>query len=266
MPSTPTSQLPPHAPQRGDEDVYDGPAPARRGDSRMAQRRRSGGILGALRSGRLPAALVALSAAVLLYAFLGSGDFVISQVTVEGVMQGDANEIATVARALDEPLFTIDASSAAARVAALPYVQSASVRTRFPGEVVVRVEERTPVIVWVTPGGAFRLDAAGRVLYAGDDPALPHVSAEVALQPGDELSAATVQAALAITRTLGTALQSLSVSLVDGLTGTLRDGRIVVFGSTERTPEKLAVYQATAGAGLEWERLDLREPDRPYYK
>ncbi len=247
-----------------------GPPPTRKpGPSRRSQRAgdpRPSLLTHWLRSGRLPALLLAIGAAVMLYAFIGSGDFVIERVTVKGAVLADPNEVATVAETIDAPLFTIDASEAAARVAALPYVRSATVRTRFPGEVVVSIEERVPAIVWVTPGGAVRVDEAGRVLFAGDDPELPHVSADVALAPGQWVPVTQVQAALAIARTLGSTLQVLAVTAVDGLTGTLNDGRIVVFGGTERTPEKLAVYQATTGAGLEWERLDLREPDRPYYK
>lgn len=243
-----------------------GRTPARPTRSRRGGRRGPSLLTLWLRSGRLPALLLAIGAGVMLYAFIGSGDFVIERVTVNGAVRANPNDVATVAQTIDEPLFTIDASAAAARVAALPYVRSATVRTRFPGEVVVSIEERVPAIVWVTPGGAVQVDEAGRVLFIGDDPALPHVSADVALVPGQQVPIAQVQAALAIARTLGGTLQSLAVTAVDGLTGTLGDGRIVVFGGTERTPEKLAVYQATTGAGLEWERLDLREPDRPYYK
>lgn len=227
---------------------------------------RHGGIL---RSGRIPAAVVVVACGILLYGFLLSGDFLVASVVVRGTSLGDPAEVVTVADAIGEPIFSIDASMAAERVARLPYVERVVVRTRFPDKVTITVVERQPDLAWRAGGQTWLLDRRGHVLtgtaIVPDD--IPTIQSELdAPVVGDTLDPAVVAAGVAAAEALGEAAEESRWTRDDGLVATLRDGRTVILGSPDRMPLKLAVYQTVAASGAAWQILDLREPDRPYYK
>lgn len=75
-----------------------------------------------------------------------------------------------------DPLVRIDPGAAAARIEALPWVESASVRRDWPGTVQVVVEERVAVGVAGSGAGATLLAADGTVLGPAGDADLPRVS------------------------------------------------------------------------------------------
>ncbi len=241
-----------------------GAAPASRV---VASRRQGGGDI--LRSGRIPAAVVVIACGILLYGFLLSGDFLVASVVVRGTSLGDPAEVAMVADAIGEPIFSIDAGQAADRVARLPYVERVAVRTSFPDKVTITVVERRPALAWQAGGQTWLLDRRGHVL-TGSAPlpeGIPTVVSELeAPRVGDALDPAIVAAGVAAAETLGTVATEARWTRDDGLVATLRDGRTVIFGSPDRMPMKLAVYQTVVASGAAWQILDLREPDRPYYK
>ena len=121
----------------------------------------------------MPAFFVLAGAMLLLYGFLLSGDFLVGSVVVKGTDIGDPAQIVTTADAIGEPIFTIDASESAERVAALPFVESVTVSTRYPDEVVISVVERTPVVLWQVGSQAFLVDAHGNVLAEQSRDGLP---------------------------------------------------------------------------------------------
>jgi cell division protein FtsQ len=220
-----------------------------------------------LRSGRLPALLVMVGGFVLLYGFLFSGDFLVASVVVKGTDIGDPAQVVTTADAIGEPIFTIDASESAERVAALPYVESVTVRTRYPDEVVISVVERTPAVLWQVGSRAFLVDAHGNVLAEQVRDGLPLVIAEE--EPpvvGDTIDAERVAAIIAVRETLADRLEDLRWVPDDGLVARLTDKRIIILGSADRLPLKLAVYGEVARLTEPWSLLDLREPDRPFYE
>lgn len=232
-----------------------------------AGRRHRGGSI--LRSGRIPAAVVVVACGILLYGFLLSGDFLVASVVVRGTSLGDPAEVATVADAIGEPIFSIDASQAADRVARLPYVERVAVRTRFPDRVTITVVERQPVLAWQADGQTWLVDKRGHVLTgaAPTPDGVPVVVSELdAPRVGDTMDPAVVASGIAAYETLGEVATEARWTRDDGLVATLRDGRTVIFGSPDRMPMKLAVYQTVVGSGAAWQILDLREPDRPYYK
>ncbi|HCG30955.1 MAG TPA: FtsQ-type POTRA domain-containing protein [Thermomicrobiales bacterium] len=232
-----------------------------------SDRRRHGG--GVARSGRIPAGVIVVACGILLYGFLFSGDFLVASVVVRGTSLGDPAEVATVADAIGEPIFSIDASQAAGRVARLPYVERVTVRTSFPDKVTITVVERQPVLAWQAGGQVWLVDTRGHIL-TGSAPApdgVPTIVSEMdAPAVGGTLDPAIVAAGVAATQTLGTVSTEVRWTRDDGLVATLRDGRHVILGSPDRMPMKLAVYQTVVGSGAAWQLLDLREPDRPYYK
>jgi cell division protein FtsQ len=221
----------------------------------------------ALRSGRLPALCFALAAAILLYGFLWSGDFLVRSVVVEGAHLGNPAEIVTTGDAIGEPIFRIDAADAAERVARLPYLERATVRTRFPDEVVIRVVERVPVVSWQVGDRSFLVDAEGHILAEAVDASLPLVVAETDVpRVGGTVRAEEVAAVIAASAAFGEHIEELRWTRAEGLVARLIDTRLVILGDVERLPLKLAVYAEVAKLDADWTTLDLREPDRPYYK
>lgn len=232
-----------------------------------ASRRRSGlSIADAARSGRLFAAITALAGLVLLYGFLLSGDFLISSVVVNGTRLGDPAEVVAVADTIGEPIFTVDAASAAERVATLPYIERASVSTGYPDEVTITVVERVPVAVWQSLGRSYLVDSSGNVLAERGDGQLPLVIDDVK-QPvvGGRLDPMDVAAVISIRETFAERSVVLTRTRVEGFI-VERGKQIIVLGGPEALPKKLAVWREVAALDRSWDYLDLREPDRPYYK
>lgn len=222
-------------------------------------------LSGALRSGRLPALLVVLACALLLYGFLNSGAFAVSRVEVRGVSLGDAGAVAAEARALNESVFRVDSDAIADRVAQQPTVDSAAVHAELPDRVVIEVVERTPALAWQAGGETLLVDARGHVLATGAPGALPTIAtAGPAPALGATLPVARVTAALAIAAALQGQAQQLRWSDADGFVATLSGNRTLQLGDETDVPRKLAAAQAVLAASGNWTLLDVSEPDRPY--
>lgn len=235
----------------------------RRGRAARAQRE----LGNFLRTGRLPALLGVIGALVLLYGFLFSDDFLIASVEVRGVQLGDSAEVAQVAGALGESIFRIDAGHAAQRIAALTYVESVTVETKFPDRVVLAVRERVPVLVWQTDVERLLVDGQGFVIGPGQSTTLPTLKVQNGVTESSEShDASIVASALAIHDDLGPGLQRLSLTAESGFVAALTNGRTVVFGDASETPLKLAILSEVEQLQESWSLLDLREPSRPYYK
>lgn len=230
-------------------------------------RRRAGVSLAeGARSGRLFAAIATLAGLVLLYGFLLSGDFLISSIVVTGTRLGDPAEVVAVADAIDAPIFTVDAAAAAERVAALPYVERATVSTMYPNEVAITVVERVSVAVWQHGERSFLVDSSGNVLAERGASGLPTVVDEVD-QPvvGATLNSFDVAAGIAIHEAFADREIVLSRTRVEGFI-VERGEQTIILGGAEALPRKLAVWRELSARDDFWQVLDLREPDRPYYR
>jgi len=211
---------------------------------------------------------VLLAGLGLLYGFLFSGDFLVGTVTVRGTTLGNPAEIVTVAEAIGEPIFTIDATDSAERVARLPYVERVEVTTSFPDEVIITVVERIPAVVWSAAGRTFLVDARGYVLAESSNTTLPVVTIEGdAPEVGTRVDTREVAAVIAIRDALMPDLVSIERTARNGLVARLNGQQMVIFGDDGRIPAKLAVYgELIRQNRADWTLLDLREPDRPYYE
>jgi len=108
------------------------------------------------------AALVALAA----LAVLGSGLFAIDDVSVGGNVYTDKNRLDAV---IDElkgtPVLLADTEAAERALEAIPWVETARVRAKWPSSATIEIRERTPVATMRGADGRFRvLDDEGRVL------------------------------------------------------------------------------------------------------
>ena len=240
-----------------------------RATTRRSRRQRFHGAVRALIvTGRLPAFMLSVGLAVFVVGFLISHDFVVRSVVVEGNQAAFAGSIVDASGALGQPIFRLDTAEVARRVSAHPAVASASVSARFPDTVVVHLTERVPVLVWQVGTRAVLVDDHGWVIAEAYDAKLPRVFEAQGDLPaiGGQLPPQRVQAALSITSRLGAALSSLQYDPATGLTAQLADSRTVVLGEADRLPLKLSVLEAALKLPDHWSRLDVREPDRPYYQ
>jgi hypothetical protein len=111
------------------------------------------------------------------------------------------------------------------------------------------------------------VDANGMVMKTGTLDGLPRVeSTSLNLQPGSIVDPELVAAAAALEETLEAEVDLITWNQQTGFTVQLRNDRLVMFGSPERFPRKLVIYQEMRTAPLSWRVLDLREPDRPYFE
>lgn len=202
----------------------------------------------------------------------------IDGIRVVGADRSDASALlARSGLAEGLPMLDIDSRRAAAAMAHEPWVESALVERRWPGTVVVRIRERTPVAAIAVGDEAVLADRTGRVLArvpaalagegviavsAEDDTELPSagVTLDGELHEAVTVAAATIDAvpdrrlALLIDRAGGRGL----VLVVDG-------GVEAVIGGSDDLPAKLTAL-ATLLARVEPSRgstIDLRVPSAP---
>lgn len=138
-------------------------------------------------------------------------------------------------------ILRIDTAAMAARVATLPKVRSARVQRVLPSTVRVRIEERTPVLYYDTPEGAHLLDS-GSIEYA-IEPAPIGVPRLLTAKPGgaDTLTRAAVAVVTALPPELEIQVETVHAATVSDISLTLRDGRTVLWGSSEDGERKSAV-------------------------
>ncbi len=239
------------------------------GERRRPKRSRVRGYFKAVSvNGRLPAFLLSVGLSVLVFGFLFSNDFPVRVVVVEGNNVAYADSIVERSGAMGKSIFTLDTGDVARLVADHPAVASADVRAELPDTIVVQVRERLPEVVWQTGDQTVLVDDHGRVIASGDDKSLPRViqTSGTAPSPGERVPADIVQAATYLTQELGTSLTALGYDSTSGLIAQLDSGRTVVLGSGDRIPLKLSVLSSALKMSQQWSRLDVREPDRPFYQ
>ncbi|MEV0105407.1 FtsQ-type POTRA domain-containing protein [Nocardia sp. NPDC050799] len=138
-------------------------------------------------------------------------------------------------------ILRIDTAAMAARVATIPKIRSARVQRVLPSTVRVRIEPRTPVLYYDSPEGAHLLDADG-IEYA-IEPAPIGVPQLVTARPGgaDELTRAAVAVARVLPPALEVQVETIRAVGASEISLTLRDGRTVLWGSSEDGERKSAV-------------------------
>jgi cell division protein FtsQ len=157
-----------------------------------------------------------------------------------------------------DPLARVDLEEVRARVEQLPAVRRAEVTRAWPHAVAVTVVERTAIGVVERGGSHFLVDVDG-VLFrevAGPDPGLPSILA------GDDRAATEAAQVVAVLPSdVARRVERLDAPTMDSITLHLRDGRQVVWGSSEqpqRKAEVLAVLVKREGAVL-----DVSVPSAP---
>ncbi|MEU1982634.1 FtsQ-type POTRA domain-containing protein [Nocardia sp. NPDC019395] len=163
-------------------------------------------------------------------------------VRIEGAGTISEDQIRELLQLPDQgSILRIDTAAMAARVASIPKVRSARVQRVLPSTMRVRIEERTPVLYYDSPDGAHLLDADG-VEYAVE-PAPIGVPELLTARPGtaDTLTRAAIAVVAVLPPELAVQVESVHAESVSDISLTLRDGRTVLWGSSEDGERKSAV-------------------------
>jgi cell division protein FtsQ len=162
------------------------------------------------------------------------------------------------------PLLQINTNQIADRVAAIRRVASARVQRQYPSALRITIVERVPVAVKDFPDGPHLFDRDGVDFATGPPPpALPYI--DVADPgPNDPTTKAALQVLLALRPEVASEVGRIAAPSVASITLTLGDGRVVIWGTTDRTEEKaekLAALLTQPG-----KTYDVSSPDLPTVK
>jgi cell division protein FtsQ len=162
------------------------------------------------------------------------------------------------------PLLQIKTNQVADRVAAIRRVASARVQRQYPSALRITIVERVPVVVKDFPDGPHLFDRDGvDFATAPPPPALPYI--EVANPgPTDPATKAALQVLMALRPEVAGQVGRIAAPSVASITLTLGDGRVVIWGTTDRADEKaekLAALLTRPGRSY-----DVSSPDLPTVK
>lgn len=211
----------------------------------------------------IAAALVVL-AAIATWVVAFSPVFGVRTVTVRGEKDVSVEQILAAADVSHgTPLVRVNTDAAALRIEAIDGIYSARVSTSFPSTLVISVVERTPVGVVQHAGRYVLVDRTGDQ-YRTVDTAPDHLPVFVVPVGTDARTTggavATVAAALP-TKIRG---QVASIQALDprAITLLLTDGRVVAWGSVERSAEKARVLPLLLEQ--KGHQFDVTDPTRPF--
>jgi cell division protein FtsQ len=183
----------------------------------------------------LPAVLIA--AGVYLLGF--SSVLGVRTVRVTGlVLLTEQQVLDTAAIPHGSPLLRLDTGAVAARLRALPEVASVRVTTRLPSTVAITVSERVGV-GYLAEGAKFEIYDSSDVGFrlVGTKPkTVPELVA--GSQPDGPEALAAAQVAGDVGAGIRARLTSVSAATTQSVTLILRDGRIVLWGGTDRDADK----------------------------
>lgn len=242
--------------------------------------------------GRALAMTLLVGAAWVVYDSASSDRFQVRSVRVLGTVLLSRAEIEKVAAVTGANVFWVDRGQVAARVRALPLVQTAQVNVVLPDTVEVSVVERQPAAFWQSGGESYLVDREGIILKAVDsdtqqaracagqpcDPRLAPMPI-VAQVDGPPLAAGSQVAAgaLAASARLATLLPKAGVEPLgfewspdSGLEVPTRDGWRARFDDQASVDQQVAslrsirdeLSRTTTPAAL----IDVRFGERPYVR
>lgn len=162
------------------------------------------------------------------------------------------------------PLLQVDTDAVAERVAAIRRVASARVQRQYPSTLRVTVIERVPVVVKDFPDGPHLFDKDGVDFATAPPPAgVPYLDADNP-GPSDAPTKAALQVMTALRPEVAGQVGRVAAPSVAAITLTLTDGRVVVWGTTDRTEEK--ALKLGALLTQPGQTYDVSSPDLPTVK
>ena len=162
------------------------------------------------------------------------------------------------------PLLQINTDEVADRVATIRRVASARVQREYPSTLRITITERIPVAVKDFPDGPHLFDRDGVDFATGPPPpALPYLDVDNP-GPADPATKAALEVLTSLRPEVATQVGRVAAPSVASITLTLTDGRVVVWGTNDRTEEKaekLGALLTQPG-----HTYDVSSPDLPTVK
>jgi cell division protein FtsQ len=209
------------------------------------------------------AAVVVLAVGVTwLVAF--SSVFGVRSVQVRGTHALSAAQVRIAAAITNgTPLVRVDTAAITRRVEKLPDVESAQVSTSFPSTVMITVNERKPIGFVQTGGHDMLVDHTG-YQYRAVAKAPVHLPRFVVPAGTDALTTggAVATVAAALPASLLSKVTSIEALDANAITLVLDRGRIVAWGSADRSADKARILPALLKQS--GTRFDVTDPDQPF--
>lgn len=208
-------------------------------------------------------------AGVLVVVVLAAGSWVIwfssllalRTIDVGGTDQTVASAVrVALAHHEGSPLARIGIADAEAEVRALPEIAEVEVIRQWPDTLVVNVKARTPVAVTAANGALWLLDSSGFAYRQVEAAPAGLVTLELASPgPDDPATAAALTVLGAMTAEFRAQVGAIVAGSPFAVTVNLKDGRVVMWGSADRSPRKMQITPAL----LEQpgQVFDLSDPD-----
>lgn len=200
------------------------------------------------------------------WVLLGSKLLVVRHVEVTGTKLAPRDRVEAAAGiSLGSPMARLDTGAVRGRVERLREVASARVERSWPATVRIVVTERTPrAVVAGRDGRYYQLDASGVTVTDGTSrpPGLPLLSV-ASPGPSDPSSLAALRVVEALPGALRQKLAEVQAPSPEAVTLRLSDGLSIVWGSNERTSEKLRLVDALrhSAAGRSANTIDVSSPE-----
>ena len=218
--------------------------------------------------------LIAVGSVLALVLFVLVGVFTplmsVREVRIEGAVTVNVDEIAAALERFDGvPLALVNENEVLDTLSGFPLIQRFAVERVPPHTLVVRIQERTPVLALETDGVMRLYDAAGVLIAEGvDRPQGVPLGGEGV---GDTASDA-FRAAATIVRDMPAGLRE-QLSTADATTGQdvtfrLTSGVEVVWGNADETKRKSLVLQTMLAslAGQSVSHIDVSSVDAPIFR
>jgi cell division septal protein FtsQ len=207
-----------------------------------------------------------------IYAVFDSPNFYVFAAEIQGNTAITPNEIYAVSDIEGMSAFWINPHDVEARIESLAGIKSAQVKIRLPARVIIKVEERSPELIWQTGDARWWIDAEGTVVPPrGDLPgALTIIDSDAQpVAPGQQLDPQILAATHSLHRLLPE-LPVMNYSRSTGLSFTTAEGWPVYLGDGKNMDAKLTILVALRkellAKGVSPQFIDVRFVERPFYK
>lgn len=194
------------------------------------------------------AIIASASAAVLWFAPV----LTVATISVDGTERLEPAQVAAASEiSVGENLLHVDAGAAAAQIAELPWVASATVERAFPDTVRIEVRERDTLAVITAEDGPHLIDSHGEEFII-DVP--PEGTVEITgTDPGTEEQRAAVAILSAIEPELRSQFARIQVNSPYSFELHHHDGRVIVWGANDNNANKaLALATVLTQPGQRW--------------
>lgn len=222
---------------------------------------------------RLCCALLVVGLAFLLWQLLSVSALRIERLDIKGNYILTREEIAQASGALGMNAFSIDKRRVSAAIADLGIVQKVDVGLALPNSLTIRVVEYEPKYVWTVGQQSYLIDERGIVLSRVDTPPpLPGLKAidGKSLRRGEAANLDALKVAAKLPALWPSRLgECPALELAQaGLTLNSGKWRVALGEGTDLEAKLLALAAVfdSQGAGTRPTFVDVRNPERPYFK